>query len=110
MGGYSIYASALDGTDMGVRLEQYMADERGGKDGWKIERCYMKEPSREITDIIAGDFFIAYAPIGSEKFESLPKALADKYAEVFKYPERFLKTENGIAVVPFKPVKADRER
>lgn len=110
MGGYSIFASALDGTDMGVRLEQYMAEERGGKDGWKVERCYMKEHSREIIDIIAGDFFIAYAPIESEKYESLPKALADKYMEIFKQPERFLKTENGINVVPFKPVKTDRER
>lgn len=41
MGGYSIYASSLDGTDPCVRLEAYMASERGGKDGWQIERCYM---------------------------------------------------------------------
>lgn len=41
MGGYSIYGSSLDGKDLMVRLEQYMAAERGGKDGWKIERCYM---------------------------------------------------------------------
>lgn len=41
MGGYSIYASALDGSDPCVRLEQYMASEYGGKNGWQIERCYM---------------------------------------------------------------------
>ncbi len=41
MGGYSIYASALDGSDPLVRLEGYMADEHGGKNGWQIERCYM---------------------------------------------------------------------
>ncbi len=41
MGGYSIYASSLDGTDSGVRLEQYMAVEKGGVNGWQIERCYM---------------------------------------------------------------------
>ena len=41
MGGYSIYASAMDGSDPIVRLEQYMAAEYGGKDGWQIERCYM---------------------------------------------------------------------
>ena len=41
MGGYSIYASSLDGSDPCVRLEQYMAAEYGGKDGWQIERCYM---------------------------------------------------------------------
>lgn len=41
MGGYSIYASCLDGTDPCIRLERYMASERGGKEGWQIERCYM---------------------------------------------------------------------
>lgn len=41
MGGYSIFASSLDGSDMGVRLERCMASEHGGKDGWQIERCYM---------------------------------------------------------------------
>lgn len=39
MGGYSIYASSLDGSDPLVRLEQYMQEERGGKDGWKVEDC-----------------------------------------------------------------------
>lgn len=41
MGGYSIYASSLDGSDPCVRLEQYMASEYGGKNGWQIERYYM---------------------------------------------------------------------
>jgi hypothetical protein len=41
MGGYSIYASSLDGTDPCVRLERYMAAESGGQNGWEIERCYM---------------------------------------------------------------------
>lgn len=43
MGGYSIFASSLDGSDRGVRLEQYMAAERGGKDGWKVDYCYLVE-------------------------------------------------------------------
>ncbi len=37
MGGYSIYASCLDGTDQCLRLEGYMR----GEDAWKIEKCYM---------------------------------------------------------------------
>lgn len=41
MRGYSIFASSLDGSDCGVRLEQYMSSELGGSDGWQIERCYM---------------------------------------------------------------------
>ena len=53
MGGYSIYGSALDGTDPCVRLEQYMAVERGGKNGWKIERCYVKtEELEQVKDLI----------------------------------------------------------
>lgn len=43
MGGYSIFGSCLDGTDPCVRLEAYMAAEKGGKAGWKIERCYMSQ-------------------------------------------------------------------
>ena len=111
MGGYSIYASSLDGSDKCVRLEAYMADEHGGKDGWKIEKCYVKDDSnREMLDIIAGKFFIAYAPIESEKFLSMPKELARKYEEKFKYPERFYKSLDGIKAKPYKPVSKDMER
>jgi len=110
MGGYSIYASSLDGSDKCVRLEAYMADEHGGENGWKIEKCYMKENSREMLDIIFGQFFIAYAPIESENFQSLPKNLAEKYKEKFKYPERIAKVNGEIVAVPFKPVRADKER
>lgn len=39
--GYSIYGSCLDGTDPCVRLEEYMAEERGGKDGWVVDHCYL---------------------------------------------------------------------
>lgn len=48
MGGYSIYASCLDGTDPCLRLDGYMSAEHGGENGWKIEKCYMKENSREM--------------------------------------------------------------
>lgn len=41
MGGYSIYGSSLNGDDRGVRLEQYMAEEKAGKDGWKVEYCLL---------------------------------------------------------------------
>ena len=110
MGGYSIYASSLDGSDKNVRLEAYMADEHGGKDGWKIEKCYVKDDSnREMLDIIAGKFFIAYAPIGSEKFLSMPNELAQKYKEKFKYPERFSVTDDGIKVEPYTPTEEESQ-
>ena len=106
MGGYSIFGSCLDGTDPCVRLDGYMF----GENAWKIEKCYMIEPSREMLDIICGKFFIAYAPFDAEKFQSLPPDLAEKYREKFKFPERFMRVYNEIVAVPFKPVRADKER
>lgn len=38
-GGYSIFGDCLDGSDQGVRLEQYIKEEYGGKDGWVAEDC-----------------------------------------------------------------------
>ena len=110
MGGYSVYASCLDGSDPCVRLDGYMFDEHGGENGWKIEKCYMLEPSREMLDIICGKFFIAHAPIEAENFQSLPPELAKKYTEKFKFPERFIRAGEDIVAVPFKPAKADKER
>ena len=39
-GGYSIYASSLDGSDPCVRLEQYLEYEYGD---WKVDYCYLLE-------------------------------------------------------------------
>lgn len=43
MGGYSIYGSALDGSDPCVRLERYMRAEKGGENGWEVDYCYLLE-------------------------------------------------------------------
>lgn len=48
--GYSIFADCLDGTDQGVRLEWYMAEE-GNAGGWKVEDCYILEKMRDAADI-----------------------------------------------------------
>ena len=34
-------AHNLDGSDPHIRLEAYMAEERGGKDSWRVEYCYL---------------------------------------------------------------------
>ena len=106
LGGYSIYGSCLDGSDPCVRLDGYMR----GENAWKIEKCYLKEASREMLDIICGKFFICHAPYEAERFQSLPPDLAEKYREKFKYPERFMRAGNEIVAVPFKPIRADKER
>jgi len=47
MGGYSIFAYCLDGTDQGVRLDWYM-EEEGNIGGWKVEDCYILEQMRDV--------------------------------------------------------------
>ena len=50
MGGYSIFGYCLDGTDQGVRLDWYMAEE-GNPGGWKVEDCYILEQIRDAEAI-----------------------------------------------------------
>ena len=107
MRGYSIFASSLDGSDRGVRLDAYMADEHGGKDGWKVERCYMYERGKEILDIIAGPCFIC--DCSGEDFGSLSDEQLRKYAEKFRYPEQFVRINEEIHAIPYKPT-SERER
>lgn len=107
MGGYSIYGSAIDGSDPLVRLEAYMAAEKGGASGWKIERCYLVEAEPEIYDIVAGTFFIC--DCSGSNFGSLSSQQVDKYRKMFERPERFSRTEDGFKAVPYTPDK-DHER
>lgn len=57
----------------------------------------------QIVDIIAGPFFICYAPIESETFESLPPDLEEKYLKKFEFPEQFFRTEKGVITVKYVP-------
>ena len=57
----------------------------------------------QLMDIIAGPFFIAYAPVESEKFLSMPKELEEKYTEKFRQPEQFFRTPAGIKAVKYEP-------
>ncbi len=108
MGGYSIFGSAIDGSDPLVRLESYMADEKGGEDGWKVERCYMKEPAREIMEVISGTFFICAT--NGEDFSSLSDDQARKYLELFKLPDQIFRESGSIEAIPFKPADKAQER
>ena len=106
-------------TVVGGDIEEYMpfedevaiiCNEDGKVNGLPPNRAVYDENSREMQDIICGKFFIVHAPFDSEKFQSLPPALAEKYREKFKYPERFMRAKNEIVAVPFKPIRADKER
>ena len=102
-GGYSIYGSSIDGTDLDVRLERYMADETGDSGYWKIEKCSVETPTKNIVDIIAGTFFLCYAPADSENFLGLPDNLIERYSQMFELPERFGKIDGKIVAKKYEP-------
>lgn len=107
-GGYSIFSVALDGSDAGVRLDWYMADEHGGDHGWKIERCYVREAGREILDVIGGTFFIC--DCSGDRFGSLTDEQAQRYKEKYLLPEHIVRVNGEIQAIPFKPKDKSLER
>ena len=103
---------------VGGYIEEYMpfddevaiiCNEEGKMNGAELNRAIYSD-DKEMLDIIAGKFFIAYAPIESEKLLSMPKNLMKKYEDKFKYPERFYQTDNGIVAKAYKPVSKNMER
>lgn len=78
---------------VGGYIEEYMpfddeiaivCNEEGKMNGAELNRAIYSD-DKEILDIIAGKFFIAYAPIESESFLSMPKDLMKKYEDKFRY-------------------------
>lgn len=103
---------------VGGMIEEYMpyeddiaiiCNEEGKISGLPLNRAITDEKGR-VMDVIAGPFFMAYAPIESETFLSMPDDLKDKYMAKVKDPQRFRMTMNGIKIVPFENEKHDMER
>ncbi|MBE6042207.1 MAG: DUF3846 domain-containing protein [Clostridiales bacterium] len=63
-----------------------------------------------VQDIIAGPFFICYAPLESESFLSLPEDLEQEFLKKFDKPEIFYRTDEGVQVVRYMPDKDAREQ
>ena len=103
---------------VGGYIEEYMpfeddvaiiCNDEGKMNGLPLNRAVTGEDG-QVMDIIAGPFFIAYAPIESEKFLSLPEELEAKYKERFDKPEQFVRTDSGIKAVKYDPVtQPDRQ-
>lgn len=80
-----------------------VCNEEGKINHLPLNRAIYDESGKEIQEIIAGSFFICYTPPESENFLSLPSEFEKKYSEMFKCPERFRQTANGIQVEKVKP-------
>jgi hypothetical protein len=96
---------------VGGPIEEYMpfedevaivCNEEGKMNGMPLNRAVYGEDG-QMQDIIAGPFFLCYAPIESEKFLSMPEDLEEKYRKRFEWPERFFRTNDGIRAVKFEP-------
>lgn len=108
VGGYIEQSKLLDDSAVSI-----ICNEEGKFNGMRPNRAIFSEGKEEIIDIVFGPFFVCYAPYGSEKFQSLPPEIAEKYSEVFKYPERFFRDFDGkIQALPYEPKirEADVER
>ena len=103
---------------VGGLIEEYMpwddevaiiCNEEGKMNGLPLNRG-IKDENGHLQDIIAGDFFICYAPIESERFESMPPELEEKYLKMFEKPERFYRDNGFIIQKKWEPAKAEAER
>ncbi|MHB1454220.1 MAG: DUF3846 domain-containing protein [Saccharofermentanales bacterium] len=85
-----------------------ICNEEGKINGLELNRA-IRCPDGQLMDIIAGDFFICSA--SGENFTGLADEQAQRYCEKFKYPERFIRTVNGIQAIQVMPVRnVDMER
>ena len=103
---------------VGGMIEEYMpfeddvaiiCNDEGKMNGMPLNRAITGEDG-QLMDIIAGPFFIAYAPVESEKFLSMPEELEEKYTEKFRQPEQFFRTPAGIKAVKYEPETGPERR
>ena len=101
---------------VGGWIEEYMpfedeiaivCNEEGKIQGLPPSRAIYDDEG-QLLDIISGDFFIAYAPIESEKFLSLTPELEKKYLDKYGMPEKIYRTGHGFESIKYDPSKKER--
>ena len=103
---------------VGGDVEEYMpfadevailCNEEGKLRGLPLNRAIYDDRGR-IQDVIAGTFFLTYAPIDSDHFLSLPEHLAGKYEALFREPERFVRIGGQMQAVKLSPKPKEHVR
>ena len=102
------YMPFEDASDPRIGDCAVVCNEEGKMRGMELNRGISDQNGR-LQDIIAGPFFICYAPVESEKFMSMPPDLEEKMRKKFEFPERFFVSGNGIRSRKTEPKKHDRE-
>lgn len=87
-----------------------ICNEEGKINGLPLNRAIYADngDSKEMIDIIAGSFFICAC--SSDNFTSLSEDQLHRYAKEFKNPEMFIRTHEGITVIPYMSKNREQER
>ena len=102
------YMPFEDASDPRIGDCAIVCNEEGKMLGMDQNRGIFDQNGR-LQDIIAGPFFICYAPVESERFLSMPPDLEEKMRKKFELPEQFYVSENGIRSKKMTPVNHDRK-
>ena len=73
-----------------------LCDDNGKAKGYLANRILEDEEGNPY-DIIVGTFYIC--GLTRDDFASIPNDLAEKYTEKYRYPEMFMRTENGHVIM-----------
>lgn len=102
------YMPFYDEADPRVSNCAIICNEEGKMRGMEANRAIYDE-NGQVQEIIAGPFFICYAPIESERFLSMPPDLEEKMKKKFDYPEQFFRNGTDIKAVKYDPNHGSRE-
>ncbi len=96
---------------VGGRIEEYMpfddeaaiiCNEDGKLEGLAPNRA-VRDLEGEIADIICGSFLIVNAPLEKAEFSELSKEQKEKYVDMFRLPERFVRIDGMIESIKYDP-------
>ena len=82
-----------------------VCNEEGKINGMTLNRTVYGDEG-QMLDIIAGPFFIC--GLSEDSFGSLSPELAEKYSNLFQFPEIFVREGDEIKAVPVKPSVRDK--
>ena len=60
----------------------------------------LRDKNGDIYDVVCGTMFLCSAPPGCQNFCSLTEEQIEKYTDLFRCPEIFIKTGMGIVCIP----------
>ena len=76
-----------------------IVNDEGKMMGLELNRALRDPDTSMVYDIICGTMFLCGAPANSDRFADLTEEQLTYYADYYREPEIFLKTELGIAVL-----------